>query len=136
MKEFGKTSLHASIGRRFFDWVNEKKPNWDDKKINFTFNERVVAFCKDMQEFFKLGLDVELNAIMIGGGNSRLISYDYVHNKLEKQIILLSPKNILRYDVSPDIISLLGCICPSKFLSVKCIPSVEEIYCMIPYDSF
>jgi len=116
-----------AIGRAFFNWVKKERPNWDNQKINSVFSQRVAAFCQDMQKYLQDELDIQIKSIMIGGGNSRLIADDLMHKATKKQIILLAPQSTSRFGVSPDIISLLGCLNSSDYNTIKCIPSLEEI---------
>lgn len=125
--EFGRKSPHKPIGRAFFEWVREHHPTWTKEKIQKVFNQRVIAFITDMHEFISKDLGLQLNAIMVGGGNSRFVSYDDLLKAFRKQILLLNPKNIEEFGVSPDIISLLGALDMSNDVTVEMLPDNEEL---------
>lgn len=115
-----------AIGNKFFDWVHMHN-SWSKDIIENVFNNRLIAFIKDMQEFFAKEMDIKPKNILIGGGNSRFVSRYYLQNSLKKEIMVIAPAYLNAYGVSPDIISLLGCVQLPSHRSVSCMPALETI---------
>ncbi len=82
--------------------------------------------CKDLQLLSKT-YGMHFESLMVGGGNSRMLYPDYLSNQLNKETTVLSPESVSQYKVSPDIISLLGCVENKEDSTVICIPSIDEI---------
>lgn len=129
-QEYGRPAPHDAIGMPYFLWMHKEYPFYDPKMLQNDYNARMVAFVKDMQEYLLNKLGVEVNSIMIGGGNSRFLVSQDLENALGKSIILLSPEAISRYGVSSDCISLLGCLMIRINPPVKMLPSWDE---MLPW---
>jgi len=124
-QEYGRPAPHDAIGRLYFNWM-EKQNNFSELSLQNDFNQRVLAFLLDLQEF----LNIEITSVMIGGGNSRFIHADALSEQLKKDILLLSPSEIGKFRVSPDIISLLGCLQLSDHKPVEMMPTWSE---MLPW---
>ena len=135
INEFGKKSPHRPIGQAYFNWVHDQHSSWDENKIQQVFNQRIEAFCKDMQVCLQENFNIKIKSIMFGGGNSRFIDEDYLHRKLMNDIIVLSPASLTSKGVSSDIISLLGCTCLTNDIKTEYFPSIEEIMYMHDHDS-
>lgn len=128
---YDRLNRHELIGIPFFEWAKNQKFFESEEQINEEYNLRIIAFLEDMKEFLKNDLNININSIMIGGGNSRFISLKDLQTKLNSQIILLSPQHISQFGISPDIISLLGCLASPNCPSVEMLPSWEvalEVY--------
>lgn len=121
----GKLIAHELLGNPFFDWAKREHPEWSEKILADTYNKRVIAFLKDMQEFIKTQLNTTPHIFMIGGGNSRFIKYNLLHKKLNKKLLLLNPQALALFNISPNAISLLGCIAPELLPPSKMIPAWE-----------
>lgn len=129
-QEYGRPAPHDAIGMPYFLWSKKERPSHDFQLIQKEFNARILAFIKDMQDYLRNKLGIEMRSIMIGGGNSRLLISQDLEKELEKEIILLDPNNIAKYGVSFDIVSLLGCLLIREHPPVKVLPSWDE---MLPW---
>ena len=118
---------HNAIGEAFFVWARNEHPEWDDARIQLTYNERIAAFVEDMQELLQQQFQIQLKSVMIGGGNSRYTSSRYLKSKLSKQIMLLNAQHLAKHKVSSDIIALLGCIHPPEYKKASLFPSWDDI---------
>lgn len=121
----GKLIAHELLGNPFFDWAKREHPEWSGKVLGDIYNKRVVAFLKDMQEYVKTQLNTTLHIFMIGGGNSRFVDKKFLQKKLNKKLLLLNPQTLALFNISPNAISLLGCIAPELLPPSKMIPAWE-----------
>lgn len=133
--EFGKKSPHHPIGRAFFKWIGEVYPDNDERTTQKIYNERITAFLKDMLEYLITDLNVNIRSIAIGGGNSRWVLSADLSNELMIPVEAVNPKYLSDYQVSSDIISLLGCLDTTEKSFPKMIPTYEELLNLFP-DAF
>ena len=125
--EYDRPAPHDAMGKPFFLWVEKEHPDWSDEKIQEVFNKRILGFLIDMQEYLQIKENVTIDSFMIGGGNSRLIDSKKMQKALGKQFIVLNVQNVSQYGVSPDIISLLGCLVLPQCSPVKMMPCWDEM---------
>lgn len=125
IKQLTKTQTGHPLGRDFFHWI-EKEHIEDEKIIQKIYTTRIIAFLKDLEDFFAKK-HMQFNTIAIGGGNSRYALPMYIQAEFDQKINVLNPSYFMKFKVSPDIISLLGCLITPYVPLAKMIPSWQEI---------
>ena len=96
--------VHKILGKRFFQWVDEKNRDWNYEDIRNQFTKRVVALVQDLIPALALSAD-RLSTLIIGGGNAEFVSARTLTNQTGTAVKSLWSRRI---PVNPDLIPLLG----------------------------
>ena len=117
------------ISKSFFQWIKENHAEWDDIQIQVAFQERFNACLQDLKEFlYKRDFDVK--TILIGGGNSRYLTKEKTKMSSSVDINLMNPEYFKQWQISPDLISLLGTVqmVSENLPASNQMPKLEDVY--------
>ncbi len=128
VKEKNMPWPHNAMGEFYFKWVREYQPEWNEQVLCQNYNERIIAFIEDMQEYVEKHFQISLKQVMIGGGNSRFISARYLKAKLTPGVSLLNAQHLAKHKVAADVIALLGCLHPPHYKNSTLHPAIQDAH--------
>jgi hypothetical protein len=132
-REPGSGSL---MGRVFFQWIKETRPDCTEQEVQTMFQERFNAFLQDFLDFLReKGFFIQ--TVLVGGGNSRYLSAEKVVIESSVDLSVMNPFYFDQLNISPDLLSLLNAI-PLRqrsFPKTAWIPKLEEVYSIDPLDT-